>query len=291
MKSKRWFTVVLAAALVSCASPRSLFRTENVDWRSRPVVAVRPLAEAAPGSGPIPAEIVSPLVPSMTVRGELVALGPDEYAFNALEARVFGNWPNGWTEGLYEASGSLRLRRAGGAWTSSLIDPFKLWDIRKGEIRYYETYFLRDDGLKKTKQRVDRMIELSGFMRKSLGMPAVYREEKDGDLPLLAFKEDVERLLFPERGDFEELERAGRLAAGFRTVPGTAETVRGDGLLWRKDYTAAVLPENLRELRDSGTLHRDFEEAPGLWMSFYNLSYLVGLLEKGERFILVEEKG
>jgi len=291
MKSKSLCAIVLAATLVSCASPRNLFRTEDQNWRSQPAVAVRLFAEEVPGSGPVPAEIVSPLVPSITVRGELAAIGPDESSFNAFEARIFGNWPNGWTEGLYEASGSLQLRRQGGAWISSLRDPFRLWGIKKGEIRYYETYFRRDDGLKKTKQRVDRMIELSGFMRKNLGMPAVYREEKDGDLPLVSFKEDVARLLFPERVDFGALEAEGRLASGFRTVPGEAAEVSGDGLVWRTDYTKALLPENLRELRDSGTLHRDFEEAPGLWMSFYNLTYLVGLLEKGERFILIEERG
>jgi len=289
MRARLPFAAVLLAAFVSCASPQNLFRSENANWRSQPVVAVRTLAEAAPGSGPITAEISSPLLPSITVRGELAAAGPDEYSFNALEARVFGNWPNGWTEGWYEASGSLQLRRQGQAWVSSLRDPFRLWGIRKGEIRYYETFFRRDDGLKKTKQRVDRMIELSGFMRKSLGMPAVYREENDGDLPLVSFKEDVARLLFPERADFKELERAGRLAAGFVTA--RPEYATGEGLEWRTDYSKAVLPENLRELRDSGTLYRDFEEAPGLWMSFYNLPYLVGLLERGERFILIEEKG
>ena len=277
--------------LGSCASPRNLFRDRNENWRGQPKATIRALAEGEAGAGPLAAEFASPLTPGVTFQGEL-ALSPEGgFIFTVLEARLFGNWPNGWTEGRYEASGSLELKRDGGVWASKVRDGFKLWGIKEGAIRYYDKYYIRDDGTKKVKQRVDRMEELSSALRKGFGFRELYWEAEEKDLPVFEFREDALRLLFPERLDFEALEKEGRLAQNYKTGPEGPVLVRGDGLLWRSDYTKAVLAENFRELRDSGTLYRDFEETPGLWMALYNLPKLLELLDKGEPFEFVEKNG
>lgn len=291
--------------LASCASTDYVFRTKAEDWDGRPYAGLqlaKPEDGAAGNGGTAggerkPAELTSSLFPRIVFKGEIAAEAGGDVVFVVTEARLFDNWQNGWTEGFYEASGVLRFKKGAASSNAAeetlavLEDPIRLWGIKSGEIRYIDTYYRRDDGLKKVKQRVDRMSELSKFMRKDLSFRTLYVEVEKDDEPFVDFREDCLRLLFPEREDFEDLEAEGRLAAGFKTVPEAVETVRGDGLLWRKDYSAAVLPENFRDLRDSGTLYRDFEEAPGLWLSLYNLEHLSELLKNGEFFIRQNDKG
>ena len=42
-------------------------------------------------------------------------------------------------------------------------------------------------------------------------------------------------------------------------------TIRSESIIWNVDYTEANFPENLREIRNSGTMLRDFEECLRLW--------------------------
>jgi hypothetical protein len=58
------------------------------------------------------------------------------------------------------------------------------------------------------------------------------------------------------------------------------EFVRGEDIRWNKDYTERVFPEILRNVRNSGTLFRDWEEAL-LWIYLkYEWDNIVELLSQ-----------
>ena len=64
------------------------------------------------------------------------------------------------------------------------------------------------------------------------------------------------------------------------------EYAEGAGLKWNTVYSGKILPENLRPLRDSGTLWRDYEEARQLFFSLYNLEYFTDHWTEGKVFTM-----
>jgi hypothetical protein len=71
------------------------------------------------------------------------------------------------------------------------------------------------------------------------------------------YKESIGPWLFPE-------------VYGYSTPPPAKHSVQwGEDIPWNTDYSAASFAENLRPVRDSGTLLRDFEESPELWRLCY----------------------
>jgi hypothetical protein len=59
-----------------------------------------------------------------------------------------------------------------------------------------------------------------------------------------------------------------------------AETKRGEGVEWNSKYTASMFPQDLWELRDSGALLRDWEEASA-WIYFvYDQEYIIEQFSK-----------
>jgi hypothetical protein len=69
------------------------------------------------------------------------------------------------------------------------------------------------------------------------------------------FQGTVRGFLFPE---------IYRPSGGKAPVLGP-ERARAESVSWDRAYTRARFPETLCEIRDSGTMLRDFEECPGLW--------------------------
>jgi hypothetical protein len=55
----------------------------------------------------------------------------------------------------------------------------------------------------------------------------------------------------------------------------------GAGIVWDKQYTEKIFPEQYIELRNSGTLYRDFEEAQELFYTIYNLDYVMNTYLQG----------
>ena len=110
--------------------------------------------------------------------------------------------------------------------------------IQEATLRYFDTYLRGSQGLAEVSHRWDRIQAVAAEL--SLHPERVPWEKLDA-------------YLFPE-------------VYGYITPPaGHHARVTVYGMDWDTDYTKELLPESLRPLRDSGTLYRDFEEAPGLW--------------------------
>lgn len=229
-------------------------------------------------------EIRSSLIPAMSLLGEM-EIFPDIRVIYITQLSFFDNWPNGWTSGSYEASGKITLIQKNDFWFCSIDDELEIWDIVSGQIRYYDTYYRGDQGLRKVRNRVDRLKEVSRYLVEEQKFPGLFGHFKKETTRSPGFTSAVTPFLFPERYGFKKLETLKELAPKFidSTDPDIQEFSMGAGLRWRVDYSTAVFPENLRELRNSGTLWRDFEEAPELFFSFYNLpAFFTEVLPKGK---------
>ncbi|MBN2531480.1 MAG: hypothetical protein JXB88_01245 [Spirochaetales bacterium] len=236
------------------------------------------------------ATFTSPLFPAVTIYGEIEE---QEYGFvyYMTKVRLIANWPNGWTEGNYEASGKLLFTKVDERFTCHIEDPFKLWDITSGEIRYYNIYYRKEDGLVKVKNRVDRLCEISRFL-KERGLSPVYGHIKQKTMYGPGFTGEIIPFLFPERKNFSKLEKEGLLPDEYYKTKGNfpVQTVWGADLSWRTDYTSVVFPEHLVPLRNSGTLWRDYEEAPLLFFSLYNITWFFDTAIHDESFIKISEE-
>ena len=194
-------------------------------------------------------EYRNPLIPAAVIFADVENGEKENLRLFVTRVRFFTNWPNGWTEGVYEASGMYRLSHKAGNTNITLQDEFTLWDIVSGEIRYFDTYHRGEDGFGKVKNRIDRMTEISRFLQEEKGFPPYCSEDE--------FLTAVEEFLFPEAA------------------------VMGAGIVWDKGYSEKILPEQYVELRNSGTLYRDFEEAPELFYTIYNLDYVMNTFVQG----------
>ncbi len=265
------------------------------------------------------ARITSPLMPALTLVGDVVPTdgAADIYLTELRIFTNWANgWTEGRYEASgrirleprdAEAPDARAASRAAPAvaavglsktaYTIAVADPLQMWSIVEGEIRYYDTYHRHDDGVAKVRARVDRVRELADWLREEQGFRPVYRVDRprllerigspsrggrgsrgqvQSDAPAgsagsdedataaASFHEAVLPVLFPEvAGD---------------PIPGGATEV-GSDILWSIGYTETHFPERFRRLRNSGTLYRDYEEAFGLFYSFYNLPYLMTALD------------
>jgi len=233
-------------------------------------------------------EITSPLLPSLTISGVTDGFTDNRIKIEVLQLSFLSNWPNGWTEGVYEASGIITLNQKNGTWISSVEDPFTIWDIKKGEIRYYDTYYLKDDGLKKVRNRFDRIKEVTRYLKAERQFPAFIGNKTKKTIYGKSMNNIVTPFLFPETVNFQKLQDTKTLPKEFseKTSAGSNPSyTRGAEITWRTDYTDAVFPENLKQLRNSGTLWRDYEETPGLFLSLYNLEHITNTILPNAEFI------
>jgi hypothetical protein len=288
-------SVVTLSSIVSCTTTEETFTgtlPREGDSRSAVITVLHSR------DGELIAEITSPYIPAITISGEL-HVDTGERSLLVTGCRMFAQWPNGWTEAEYEASGKFRFVHTSGGWTAIVEDEFELWNITAGEIRYYDTYYRGEDGIRKVRNRVERIREVCRVLQDEMGLPSFFGRLGLRSVFGEAFTTGVIRLLFPERDKFEKLLEAGELPPTYyeALIPenGTSESsavpapgserVLGGGILWRPDYTAAVLPDHLHELRDTGTMWRDWEEGPELFFSLYNLEYFFGDILSETEFV------
>jgi hypothetical protein len=221
-------------------------------------------------AGELRGQLSSPLLPGATFHGD-VTVKENIYIFYITTVRFFANWPNGWTEGIYEASGTYTFERQEAnrqeGYLLTVEDPFTLWNIKSGALRYFDTYFRGDDGLSRVKNRIDRIEETTRFLKDEMKRRIWYSSKE--------YSERIAPLLFPEAK--RKFARQNGLFQSCREEC-CKEMVPGAGIRWCTGYSEKLLPENLIPLRNSGTMWRDWEEAGKLWYTISNLEYVLHTL-------------
>ena len=175
---------------------------------------------------------VSPLVYWAALQGDVKETGKG-YQLNINQLNILTNWPNGWTYGVYDASGTIELDSTGDCWTAGTMEDIEVWELIKGEMKYFDDYYLNENGLDKVKNRMYRIRAYNKYLRT---------------------KTDQE--YFGHRG--RESQYGTSYKAVFKSV-----------FLNRN----VPVPEEFLELKKSGTIYRDFEEALGLMYMDYNMDY------------------
>ena len=146
------------------------------------------------------------------------------------------SWPNGWTYGEYEASGVIKFKKSEKGYISEVLEPVEFWELKKGEIRYFDDYYIREEGLKKVKDRMDRIDAVVNYLRgiEDYNLPDFFGNAWFSTRYSVEFKPVVKKMLFDKE---------------------------------RK------LPEELEKLRETETLLRDWEESCELIYMKYNFDY------------------
>jgi hypothetical protein len=212
------------------------YRTER--GKAGPAVEVR---EVRGKDGRIRLDLRPAAVPTLVI----TASAPEEGEFYLRSFSFLCSNPTGWNEFERDLAGSGFFRTSGGRGMLRLEEPLEVLDITGGKIRRKNTLLIDGEALQALRNRDERIRALSDWM---------HGQEGPGDFASLrGFTRYWKPILFPE------------LAPPWRRPPAWAEqppvwASAGD-LRWNQAYTDACFPGELREIRNSGTLLRDWEEA------------------------------
>ncbi|MDR2478678.1 MAG: hypothetical protein LBD48_05120 [Treponema sp.] len=180
--------------------------------------------------------------PAMKLRGS----APDSDGVFYLAALDYlGGSTSGWNEFRLDVSGGGKLSLNGSAAVLSVSQGMEAVQISSGKIHRNETRITGSKALTSLRNRRERILALTGWMRQREGAPP--------DLDRDAFEAYWKPLLFPEMVS-KKKRPSGWEREGDQRVK--AEDVR-----WNTGYTARLFDEQLGAVRNSGTLLRDWEEA------------------------------
>ncbi|MDR0502286.1 MAG: hypothetical protein LBH16_03080 [Treponema sp.] len=184
--------------------------------------------------------------PMMELRGSY----PDKDAGFYLTSLVYlSGGINGWNEYTMDLTGDGALFFSGDSPNETaalkLNEDIEFVQITSGRIQRYDTRITGADALTGLRNRRERITAVTGWMSALDGAPS--------GQTVAAFEKHWKPLLFPEMVS-KKKRPSGWLKEGDRFAK--AEDIR-----WNTSYTDRVFPEEIKPVRDSGTLLRDWEEA------------------------------
>lgn len=108
----------------------------------------------------------------------LVETTESGYLWRIEKADFFTNWAYGWTEGSMEASGSFEIYLEDQALRLKLKERVEFWDLKSGQIRYFDSFYLDEKGKNKVRDRVKRSQALSEYLLK-MEIPGLFNTYND----------------------------------------------------------------------------------------------------------------
>jgi hypothetical protein len=200
-----------------------------------------------------------------------ISLPAEDGRFNLLWLDFFTSHLDGWNEFSMDAVGGGFFRRERDTAVVRFEGSAEAVAITGGKIRRRETRLSGEDALTALRAREERIRALAQWMKER------------GGAPEFSVWEDFEAYWKPFV--LPELLPARERPANWNTA---SQMRRAEDIYWNMDYTRAVFPENLWEVRDSGTLLRDWEEA-GRWLYFvYQWESLFGFLAGETHLVRIE---
>ncbi|MDR3173022.1 MAG: hypothetical protein LBU19_02120 [Treponema sp.] len=172
----------------------------------------------------------------------------------------------GWVEfSLALSGGGTFISGGSGVSTLRLRPPTEAALISGGKIRRGGTLLSGDDARRALNNRYDRIQALAEWMRQEEAPPQAAGRLED-------FEAHWKPLLLPE------LVPRKKRPLLYNTGD-DARWVRAEQIRWNTAYTEKILPEELRFLRDSGTLKRDWEESREWIFLIYAWDHIFNTLE------------
>jgi len=173
------------------------------------------------------------------------ASAPNEKGeFNMVSLDYLGGSPHGWNEFRMDLAGQgmLVLGEKTASIRLSEIEPIQISFAR---IRRYDTRLSGNEALTSLRNRYERIKAVTEWMSG--------RENVPEKMNVKNFEKYWKPILFPETAAKKKRPADWRQTGD--------QWVRAESINWNKTYTERLLPEELREIRNSGTLLRDWEEA------------------------------
>jgi hypothetical protein len=214
--------------------------------------------------------------PAIKIRGS----SPDEQGeFHLSSLDYLGGSTHGWNEYRLGLSGSGHLVLGETTATLSIPDEIITVDISSGRIRRFDTRITGNEALTSLGNRRERILALTEWMNAvpesenfttEYGYPADSLEDteeeeknilelpgrhqkKPGDLSRDDFEKYWKAVLFPEMVSKKKRPEGWKQDGD--------SWARAEDIRWNLSYTERVFPEELRNIRNSGTMLRDWEEA------------------------------
>jgi len=260
------FPVILSLLLAACTSlvQKSGDVLEGQAFAEKTVAAYRTidndpkieLKEIKSKDGEETIEITNSAWPSLALRGTRGA----EDNFHLTEARFLSSHVNGWNEftldllgsGFYSSHGILYIEK-----------DLERVQISSGKIRLKGNRITGASALVPLRNRRERILVLTEWMKEW--------QNKTGNSISFSGQKEFENYWKPRL--FPELVLAKKRPTEYSSILNAekqnTEWRRADGIKWNLNYTEYLLPKELRELRNSGALLRDWEEAqPWIFMEY-----------------------
>jgi hypothetical protein len=175
---------------------------------------------------------------------KLVGSFPDENGvFFVTTLEFLAGSTHGWNEYSLELAGTGTLKLEDTVILN--IEEIEIVQISSGRIQRYDTRIIGSDALSSLRNRRERIISTIVWMSSLEYAP---QEQTIDD-----FEKYWKPLLFPEIVS-KKKKPSGWLQEG-------DQFIRAEDISWNTSYTERIFPEELRPVRDAGTLLRDWEEA------------------------------
>ncbi|HPO02417.1 MAG TPA: hypothetical protein PL077_03655 [Treponemataceae bacterium] len=187
----------------------------------------------------------------LRILGEISEEETEGRVFTVREVRWFSNWNDGWTEAVLFADGTARLVPSEKKGETAVFEgPVLLDEPYSAGIRYRDTVIVGAEATSAFNRRLDRIEAAVEFLsaREELRERAKSRK---------TFIRGAGSLLFPEVYGYPDGSRPGPKQADNRS--------KAEGISWDLAYSAEYIPAELAEIRNSGTLFRDWEETADLF--------------------------
>ena len=193
---------------------------------------------------------------SVEPQGSVETAGADAYLMTVDQMHWFSNWHDGWTEADITTTGTLLLEKNGTKWDVTVLSKLVPEQTTQAKLRYRDTIKRNDEAVSLMNRRIERITATVEWLSKKL--PSDRFSENGG---IKAFGKEAGSILFPELYGYP---------AGTEKSADTAENrSRGEGYSWDIAYTKETFPEYMKEIRNSGTLFRDWEESTDLIYFMY----------------------
>jgi hypothetical protein len=197
----------------------------------------------------------------------------EEGEFNLVSLDYLGGSAQGWNEFKLDIAGEGKL--VYGDKTASISvhhDSVEQIQISFARIKRYDTRLSGNEALTLLRNRHERIKSITEWMNS--------RETPPPKMDADDFEKRWKPILFPEIVPKRKRPKDWQQQ--------NDQWNRAESVRWNKSYTERVFPEELREIRDSGTMLRDWEEALDWIYNEYEWSRLKEIL--GQETVLTRKK-
>ena len=260
--------ILISIATFSCLTIKQRFSSEQINDKIKADFFIK-----ADRDGNLFGELTSNIISPCYFFGDIKIDQTGDIFFYINSLKFFTNWHNGWNSGTQMATGTLIFQVQNDKYLCEVVDEIRLWEVIKGESRYFDDIYKGDDGISNIKNKIDRIVETTNFLHDKY--PNQYFTNfKEFDKTNPSFKSVVRKKLFPEIFDLVNLYSKDQ-SPDYQIKDYENDLSLKFTIIWNKKYTREVFPKHLWEIRDSGTLYKDFEEVSPLFFSYYNIDFFI----------------